>query len=129
MANQSDRESFLCSQLVKVLYEDESCQTHSAIANLEEISASSATLLSDDLPEPWRPIAFSAKGHDLYGIVESVDIDEMLGCFIKIKLDPLCRWQETSFVPDHFFAPSPPTSDASSNGLRAIAKAFALEAS
>ena len=87
MSNQPEELVFLCSEQVKVLYEDECWNTLSAIANLEEISACSATLLLDENPQPNRHIAFSVKGHDLYGIVESADVDEALGCFVKIKLD------------------------------------------
>ena len=104
MPNQRDELSFLCSELVKVMYEDESWNTRCTIANLEEISATSATLLSDELPQLWRSIAISIKGHDLYGVVESIEVDEVLGCFIKIKLDAQHRWRKQLFVPDHFFA-------------------------
>ena len=104
MSYQSDALSYLCSELVSVLYADQSRNTRSTIANLEEISAYFATLLSDQRPQAGRPIAFSAKGHDLYGTVESIDVDETLGCFTKVKFDPMCRWHERLFVPKHFLA-------------------------
>jgi hypothetical protein len=102
--NQRGELTFLCSELVKVMYEDESWNTLCTTANLEAISASSATLLSDEQPQLWRPIAISVKGHELYGVVDSIEVDAVLGCFIKIKLDAQHRWQKQLFVPDHFFA-------------------------
>ena len=127
MSNQRDEFSFLCSEQVKVMYEDESWNTHCTIANLEEISATSATLLSDELPQLWRPIAISIKGHDLYGVVESIEVDEVLGCFVKIKLDTQHRWQKQLFVPDHFFALGRSNTQTNfKNVVGTIAKSFTL---
>lgn len=123
MSTQSDDFRFLCSEQVKVLYEDESWNTHCTVANLEGISSNSATLLLDERPQPWRPIAFSLKGQDLYGIVESIDVDEVLGCFATIKLDSPYRWRNQSFLPDHFLALGTPTREAS---IHTIAKSFTL---
>jgi len=108
MSNQSAELSFHCSELVKVLYEDKSWNTRSTTANLEQISAGSATLLAGEHPPVWRPIAFSLKGHDLYGIVESLDVDPVLGCFIRVKLDAKHRWRKELVVPDHFLDLSQP---------------------
>ena len=95
---------YLCSQLVTVLYEDHSWKTHHATANLEEISYTTATLLSENNVESGLPISFHAKGQDLYGVVESSELDATLGWFITIKLDPFSRWHGRLFVPEHFLA-------------------------
>jgi hypothetical protein len=126
MSNQLDELSCLCSELVEVLYEDESWNTHRTIANLEEISPSSAILLSDEYPQPWHPIAISAKGHDLYGIVESVEVDEILGCFIKVKLEAPHRWRKELFMPDHCLALDQSTSEPNVSNVRTTVKSFAL---
>ena len=73
-------------------------------ANLEQISANSATLLTDEPFEPGHAISFSVKGFHLYGSVESVDTDQTLGYFTKIKLDRKSRWHGRMFVPEHFLA-------------------------
>lgn len=103
MANQSESKN-LCSELVRVLYEDHSRRTRAMIANLEQISLNYAVLLSDDCPQHGDPIMFDAQGHDFYGTVESIEPDETLGWFTKIKLDARSRWHGRLFVPEHFLA-------------------------
>ena len=112
MSIQSDDPKFLCSEQVKVMYEDESWSTYCTVANLEGISSNSAILLLDELPPPWRPIAFSLKGQDLYGIVESIELDEVLGCFVTIRLDSRYDWRNQSSLPDHFLALGKPIREA-----------------
>ena len=96
--------NYLCSELVNVLFEDHSKRTRSTTANLEAISANHAILLSDERLQPGRPITFDAQGHDLYGTVESVEMDRTLGCFATVKLDAASRWHGRIFVPEHFLA-------------------------
>lgn len=103
MANQSETNN-LCSELVSVLYEDRSRRTRATSANLEQISSEYAVLLSDDCPQPGDPIAFDAQGHDFYGTVESIELDDTLGCFTKVKLEATSRWNGRVFVPEHFLA-------------------------
>ena len=104
MANRKQTSRSLCSELVRVLYEDGSRQTHSAIANLEEISADTAALLSDDPPAVGAAISFTLKEIDLYGVVESVEHDPILGWFTTLRFDRSSRWNEHRFVPEHFLA-------------------------
>jgi hypothetical protein len=96
--------NYQCSELVSVLYEDSSQNTHEAIANLEEISAKTATLLFENQPASGAAISFRANGHDLYGVIESTDRDPILGWFAKIRLHRLSRWSARMFVPEHFLA-------------------------
>lgn len=104
MSNQSDELNYLCSELVNVLYEDGLNHTRSTVANLERISSNSATLLAEERLEPGRPISFAVKGFDLYGRIESVEVDQTLGCFTKIHLHRNSRWHGRMFVPEHFLA-------------------------
>ena len=87
-----------------MLYEDGFSNIQQAVANLEEIAFTDATLLMEERVEPGQPISFRAKGHDLHGVVESCDFDEILGWFTKVGLDFTSRWQGTMFVPEHFLA-------------------------
>lgn len=93
---------YLCSELVSVLYEDRSGNIHQVIANLEEISSATSTLLAEQNLESGLRISFRAKNHDLYGVVESNAFDPTLGWFIKIKLDQSSQSHERLFVPQHF---------------------------
>jgi hypothetical protein len=95
---------YLCSELVSLLYEDRFRNTHEAMANLEEISSTTVTLLSEKKLGSGRPISLRAQGHDLYGVVESSVFDPLLGWYTKVKLDRLSRWHERLFVPAHFLA-------------------------
>jgi hypothetical protein len=95
---------YLCSELVSVLYEDDSSNIHQAMANLEEIASAEAILLMEQRLKPGQPISFRAKGHDLNGVVGSSDFDPDLGWFIKVELDFTSRWHGRMFVPEHFLA-------------------------
>jgi hypothetical protein len=127
MSNPAHDHTFLCSELVSVLYETQAGRTRSAIANIEEISASSATLLSDERLPEGKPVAFAAKGHTLQGTVECIEKDEMLGYFAKVKFDPASRWQGRLFIPEHFLALCACAREAGGNGKAALpTRAFAL---
>jgi len=126
MSSQSDGLTYHCSELVSALYEDRFLNTRPLTANLEAISAGSATLLSDERLQAGRPIAFSVKGHDLYGVIESVDVDQTLGCYAKVKLDPMHRWHKQLFLPDHFLALCQSTQHAGGNSVDEKTKSFTL---
>lgn len=104
MSPSLDQNRYQCSELVKVLYEDRFGRTREAIANLEEISSKSATLLFDDPLDRGLPISFSVKGHDMYGLIESSAADPTLGWFVRIRLNQFSRWCGRMFVPEHFLA-------------------------
>lgn len=104
MSPSLDQNRYQCSELVKVLYEDRFGKTREAVANLEEISSRSATLLFEDKIDPGLPISFCVKGHDMYGLIESSAADPTLGWFIRIRLNQFSRWCGRLFVPEHFLA-------------------------
>ena len=95
---------YLCSEIVSVLYEDRSRGIYQAIANLEEISSTGATILMEERLEPGLPVSFRARDYDLHGIVESSEFEQTLGWFVKIELDSTSRWSSRMFVPEHFLA-------------------------
>jgi hypothetical protein len=104
MANPKQTSRCLCSELVSVLYEDSSRQTHRTIANLEEISRDTAALLTEHPLAVGAAISVTLKDMDLYGITESVEYDPILGWFTTIRLDRSSRWSGRRFVPEHFLA-------------------------
>jgi hypothetical protein len=99
---------YLCSELVTLLYEDHFHCVRQTSANLEEISATHATLLVDEALEPGSPVSFYAKSQVLHGIVESGEFDQILGWFVKIELNSASRWDVRMFIPEHFLALSDP---------------------
>jgi len=103
MLNRKDEPRYLCSELVDMLWEDCFGATKGSVANLEEISSTEAALFTEDKIEPGAPISFCAKGHCLYGIVESSAFDPYLGWFVRITLAPASRWRGQLFVPEHLF--------------------------
>ena len=104
MSHPSNECRYLCSELVSVVYEDHFRGIHQAVANLEEISSTGATILFEEKLEPGLPFSFHVRGYDLHGIVESSDLDDDLGWFVKIELDSTSRWSGRMFVPAHFLA-------------------------
>ncbi len=97
-------QTYQCSELVKVLYEDHFGQTRETIANLEEISPKAVTLLCDDPLGPGLPLSISVKNHALYGFIQSSVLDPILGWFVTVNLDKCSRWCGRWFVPEHFLA-------------------------
>jgi len=97
---------YLCSELTPVLYEDPSGNTSQLTANLEEISANSATLLAERELDPGCMVAMSIKDNDLYGHVEACAHDQILGWFAKVRLHKDSRWSGQRFLPEHFLAVS-----------------------
>lgn len=104
MSHRTTECRYLCSQLVRVFYQDGFSNIRQAVANLEEIASGDATLLLDERLEPGQPISFRAKGHDLNGIVASGEFDQNLGWLIKVELDFNSRWHGQMFLPEHFLA-------------------------
>ena len=92
---------YLCSEIVNVLYEDDIQNTRQAVANVEEISSRSLTLLCDEHLKPGRPVAICLQGHDLYGLIASANYDRRLGWFAVVILESCCRWSPQWFFPEH----------------------------
>lgn len=103
---------FLCSELIKVIYEEQPGELCQAVANLEEISTSNATVLLDEKPRLGSPISLAIKGHDLFGVITSSLYNETLGWFVTITLDADSTWRREWFSPKHLFA----TCECSSKG-------------
>jgi hypothetical protein len=92
---------YLCSELVTVMYEDQPGELCQITANLEEISATSVTVLMDDKPRVGSPISLTVKGRDLFGRITSRLHYTTLGWFATITLDPDSTWRPEWFSPKH----------------------------
>jgi hypothetical protein len=92
---------YLCSELVTVIYEEQPGELHQTIANLEEISMTSATILLDEKPRVGAPICMTLKGHDLFGVVLSRSFDNTVGWLVTVSLDPDSTWSPECFSPQH----------------------------
>ena len=100
--------TYLCSELVRVSYQDNFGATHETWGNLEEISSDTATILFDGWARRGSRISLIAQGHPLQGVVQSLTWDAVLGSFAVIRLDESCRWSEERFAPQHMlFVPGP----------------------
>jgi len=91
----------LCSELVRLTYQDNLGKTHETTGNLEEISKDQATLLFDGFTQRGRRVWFVAQGHTLSGVVDSCSWEPLLGCFATVRLDESCRWSQAQFQPEH----------------------------
>jgi hypothetical protein len=113
---------YLCSELVTVIYEEQPGELHEAIANLEEISMTSATVLLREKPRVGSAICMTCKGHDLFGVVLSRNYDSKLGWFITVLLDANSTWRQEWFSPQYALAVCPCTAERP-----AVSKVLTLE--
>jgi len=111
---------YLCSELIPLLYEDNSGATRRVIGNLEEISGHSAVVLVEGPIESGLPVAIAIKGNDLYGYVESCSHDEILGWFVKVQLHRDSQWSGQRFLPEHFLALGIPELTPAEDPLHAV---------
>jgi hypothetical protein len=92
---------YLCSELVTVIYEEQPGELRQGIANLEEISTSSAVVLFDERPRLGSPISLTVKGRDLFGLITSRLYDTTLGWFVTVTLDGDSSWRRELVSPKH----------------------------
>ncbi len=92
---------YLCSELVTVTYEEQPGEIHQAIANLEEISTTSAVVLLEEKPNLGSSICLSIKNRDLFGVISASIYDATLGWFMVVTLDAASLWHRDWFTPKH----------------------------
>lgn len=90
---------YLCSQLVTAIYEPRPGEFCQAMANLEEISTTSALVLLQQKPRLGSPISLVIKGHDLFGVITSSLYDAAAGWLVAITLDAESAWRREWFSP------------------------------
>lgn len=104
MKHQATGKPHLCSELVSINWADQTGNTQTTTANLEEIAETEASVLADvNIPCGTR-IRIYCQGNELAGVVRSTASDPILGHFITIEFDPQCRWSEKWFTPEHLLA-------------------------
>ena len=69
--------------------------------NLEEIGESSALVLTENSIPAGTKVRIDCKSRELKGIAESCKVNEWLGFFVEIRLDPDSRWSPKWFAPEH----------------------------
>ena len=92
---------YLCSELVTVTYEEQPGDLRQTVANLEEISTTSAVVLFEEKPSLGAPISLSIKGRDLFGVMTSSVYDAALGWFVTVTLDAASLWHRDWLSPKH----------------------------
>lgn len=74
-------------------------------ANLEEIWASGALLLTDSRIHQFTSLWFVGGGRKFHGEVIAGTLSKGLGYFIEIRFRPDCTWSERNYRPQHLFNP------------------------
>jgi hypothetical protein len=92
---------YLCSELVTVTYEEQPGDLRQTVANLEEISTTSAVVLFEEKPSLGAPISLAIKGCDLFGVITSSVYDATLGWFVTVTLDAASLWHHEWLSPKH----------------------------
>jgi hypothetical protein len=92
---------YLCSELVTVTYERQPGEIRQTVANLEEISTDTATVLLEEEPRLGASISLAIQGRDLFGVIASRVCDATLGWFITVTLDAASHWSRDWFTPTH----------------------------
>ncbi len=95
---------YLCSELVTIIHADHSGELCETTANLEEISRTSATVLSDEKLRLGSPICLTLQDHDMFGLITSRRYDATLGWFVTITFDADSQWRRESPSPQHMLA-------------------------
>ena len=90
-----------CSELVSVLCRHDDGRLFKVPGNLEEIGESSALVLTEASIRPGTKVIVDCKAHKLRGVVQSRWLDEHLGFFVEIRLNPGSRWSQRWFSKEH----------------------------
>jgi hypothetical protein len=91
---------YLCSELVSITRNDAS-RSESVQGNLESIGERSAMVLTHAAFPRGTAISIQANSHILRGSVKRCRYDQLLGCYIEVRLKPESRWSEQWFRPQH----------------------------
>jgi hypothetical protein len=88
---------YLCSELIALTFSDGRGQT----ANLEEIGENSALVLTEQPVRRGAKLNINCGSHTLKGTAEACRLDQLLGYFVEIRLDPASLWSPQWFAPEH----------------------------
>ncbi len=70
-------------------------------ANLEQISEHNLVILADEELADGSSVTVLCKSHELNGVVEYAEYDEVLGNFIHVRLHSDSEWSTDYFRPEH----------------------------
>jgi hypothetical protein len=94
----------MCADMVEVCWSERSGKLRSAIALLEDISASGACLQLE-IPVPlgveirWNSPRQEFKGSVRYCVYREI------GYFVGVEFEPSSRWSRKTFTPQHLLDP------------------------
>jgi hypothetical protein len=107
MWNMTDRRSegrMMCADMVEVSWSERSGKHRSAIALLEDISASGACIQLE-MPVPKGvEIRWDAQRQEFRGTVRYCVYRE-IGYFVGVEFEPSSRWSRKTFAPQHLLDP------------------------
>ena len=91
---------YLCSELVHITSLD---GPHRQVqcGNLEEIGAYFAEILTERPFPRQASVCITSKTHRMDGSVESCELQQPLGYFVRVKLALSAPWSEQRFTPKH----------------------------
>ena len=94
----------MCADMVDVRWKEPTGKQHTAIALLEDISASGACLQLET-PVPlgveirWNSPRKEFKGSTRYCVYREI------GYFVGVEFEPTSRWSQKAFMPQHLLDP------------------------
>ena len=104
MRNVLSKSPLMCSELVSVAFKKAYGAESMVTANLEEISATSALLLSETRIPAGTSLSINCQSNELKGVVASCVVDRELGYFVTVLLAGNSRWSSQWFTPEHLLA-------------------------
>jgi hypothetical protein len=94
----------LCADLVKIEWRDKAGKRHSAVANLEDISASGACLQMEVEVPLQAVVSIAYDNGDFQGKVRYCLFKD-IGYFVGVEFEPGYRWNARQFKPMHLLDP------------------------
>jgi len=94
----------LCADLIDVHWTDKSGRSHTALANLEDISISGACLQMD-MPVPHETILRMAHPKTEFAGRVRYCVCRETGYFLGVQFEPGFRWTRRCFRPKHLLDP------------------------
>jgi hypothetical protein len=91
----------LCSELVWIASGRAGAERKIGNANLEAISERKLLILAEEPVERGANITICVRSYVLKGVAAACCMDEVLGCYVEVRLAPESRWTEQWFRPEH----------------------------
>jgi hypothetical protein len=95
----------LCADLVEVRWLDKTGLEQTAIANLEDISPSGASLLLETGVPLETPLRIRSSQGDYEGLVRHCQYEPGCGYLVGVRFGAGSRWDKAKYCPRHFLDP------------------------